>query len=211
MLLIGWGVGSLVTGAHPGVDGAIVTGLHGSRTGALTMAMRAFTWLGSGVWLDVVFAVAVAALLIGRRRHSLVALVLASPGTVLMVQSIKALVGRARPPGIHLTPAGGASWPSGHASSSAALYGVLLLIMLDAATPRGRHARRTVTVLVSILLGLIGFSRVYLGVHYPSDVLAGWLLVGGWLTVVRCTFGVATDGHAPAEPTRSTAAPSALT
>lgn len=189
LLLTGWIVGSLVTQAQPGFDGAIVTALHGPRAGALTTGMRAITWLGSTVWLDVVFAIGAGALLINRRWHSLVALLLASPGTVLMVQSIKALVGRARPPGVHLTAAAGGSWPSGHASSSTALYGVLLLIALGSAPRAGRRARRAAMILVAVLLGLIGFSRVYLGVHYPTDVLSGWLLCVGWLIVVQRLFG----------------------
>lgn len=91
-----------------------------------------------------------------------------------------------------LTLAGGASWPSGHASSSAALYGGLLLIALHSTRLAGNHrARRALQLLAGALIVLIGFSRVYLGVHYPTDVIAAWLLVAAWLTVLERTVGSA--------------------
>jgi undecaprenyl-diphosphatase len=189
LLLAGWAVGSLVTSDHPAFDAAVVTDLRGAPHSGLTGAIRAITWLGSPLTLDVVFAAALVALLVRRSwRHALF-LTLASPGTVLMVQLIRPAVDRARPLGPHLTPADGSSWPSGHASNSAALYGALLLIALSTPVLSGRRARRTLGVLVAALLALIGLSRVYLGVHYPTDVLAAWLLVTGWLIALDRTVG----------------------
>jgi undecaprenyl-diphosphatase len=147
--------------------------------------MRVITWLGSPVWLNIVFAVACVALFLFRAWRSLLFLVLASPGAVLMVQLVKHLVERHRPSGLHLVHAGGASWPSGHASSSAALYGALFLIVVRSGALGTRAHRRVAALAVGALLALIGFSRVYLAVHYPTDVVAAWLLVAGWLNAVR--------------------------
>lgn len=193
LLLLGCITGSLISDAHPGFDASVADALRGPRTGALTTIMRTVTWLGSGPWLDVVFAAGLGTLLLRRRRRAAVFLILASPGTVLMVQIIKAAVGRSRPLGAHLTPATGPSWPSGHASSSAALYGALLLIALGSGVLRGKRARRGAGLLCVGLLAMIGLSRVYLGVHYPTDVLGAWLLVTGWLTVLERTVGVGRD------------------
>ncbi len=204
LLLAGWAVGSLVTNGHPAWDASAVVGLHGPAHGGLTAVMRAFTWLGSGLVLDLVFAAALATLLLLRSWRNAGFLVLASPGIVLMVQIIKPAVARARPLGPHLTGAGGASWPSGHASSSAALYGGLLLIALSSPLAANHRARRALQMLILTLLALIGLSRVYLGVHYPTDVIAGWLLVAAWLTVL-----VRTIGHAGPDP--SGLAPAAST
>jgi undecaprenyl-diphosphatase len=150
-------------------------------------AMRAITWIGSPLLLDVVFAAALVAPPVRRLWRNALFLTLASPGTVLMVHIIKPAVDRARPLGPRLTPADGSSWPSGHASSSAALYGALLLVALGTRATVGRRARRTLEILVAAPLALIGISRVYLGVHCPTDVLAAWLLVAGWLTVLERT------------------------
>lgn len=130
LLIAGYLVGGILTAARADLDASMVEAFLGPRTGGLTSAMRAITWLGSPVWLDVVFAGALAALVLRRAWRSAVFLALASPGTVLMIQLVKTAVARRRPPGLHLTPAEGLSWPSGHASSSTALYGALLLIVL---------------------------------------------------------------------------------
>jgi undecaprenyl-diphosphatase len=184
LLLLGWAVGAVVAAAHPAFDTSIVRDLHGAPHSALTAAMRAITALGSALILDLVFTAGLATLLIRRSWRNALFLTLASPGTVLMVRIVKAAVGRARPLVPHLTNASGPSWPSGHAGNSAALYGALALIALSTGGLAARRARRGAQALVASLLALIGLSRVYLGVHYLTDVLAAWLLVAGWLTVL---------------------------
>jgi membrane-associated phospholipid phosphatase len=185
LLLAGWGAGALITSLRPGFDGALTRSLHGPRSGAVTSIMRVFTWLGSPVWLDVVFGVALAGLLLARAWRPALFLILASPCTVVLTQALKALVDRHRPYVAHLTAAGGPSFPSGHAASTTALYGALVLIAVDGgALPRGRSTTAALLAL-AVLLALIGLSRVVLGVHYPTDVVAGWLLPAAWLALLR--------------------------
>lgn len=196
LLAAGWGVGSVVVDSPPSLDAALVRDLHGAPHSALTSVMRALTWLGSPLVLNVVFAVACLGLVITRAWRDLRFLVLASPGTVLMVQLIKGAVDRTRPPGAHLTSGAGPSWPSGHASSSAALYGALLLIALATPALSERWARRAAVGAVAVMLAGIGLSRTYLGVHYPTDVLAAWTIVAVWLTVLVRTVGPGRHGEA---------------
>jgi undecaprenyl-diphosphatase len=185
LLLAGSAAGSVLTDNNPSWDSSVVSDLHGGPGTSVTELMRAITWLGSSVWLNIVFFVALAALLWRRTWRKLLFLILASPGTVLLVQIIKTVVDRHRPLEHHLTSASGPSFPSGHASSSAALYGALLLLWLDADRTSGPRARRAAQFVMAMVLGLIGFSRVYLGVHYPSDVIAAWLLVMIWLATLH--------------------------
>ncbi len=188
LLLSGWAIGALVTNAHFTWDASAVAHLRGEPRGALTDLMRAITWLGSPLALDIAFAAGLAIVVLRRCWRQVLFLALASPGTVILVQIIKQVVGRTRPLGLHLTRADGPSWPSGHASSSAALYTALLVIALS--TSRTSHGtRRTAFALLAAVLASIGLSRVYLGVHYPTDVIAAWLLVAGWLTVLQRTIG----------------------
>lgn len=188
LLLAGWVIGALVTSAHPAWDASAVTHLRGEPQSALTSLMRAITWVGSPLPLDIAFAAGLLILVVRRCWRHVLFLTLASPGTVLMVQIIKQAVGRTRPLGPHLTPADGPSWPSGHASSSAALYTALLVIALS--TSRASHrTQRTAFILLVAVLASIGLSRIYLGVHYPTDVIAAWLLVAGWLTILQRTIG----------------------
>jgi undecaprenyl-diphosphatase len=202
LLVTGCVLGTVMTDAHPGFDARIVRDLRGAPHTSLTSLMRAMTWLGSPLVLNVVFAAGLIALLLTRSWWNVLFLILASPGTVLMVQIIKSAVDRTRPLGAHLTHAAGPSWPSGHASSSAALYGGLLLIALSMRPESGRRGPRTAAILVAALLGLIGLSRVYLGVHYLTDVAAAWLLAGAWLAVLERTVGHGppSSGASPLSP-----------
>ncbi len=72
------------------------------------------------------------------------------------------------------------AFPSGHAGAALIAYGALALLARDL----GRYQRPTLVLAAIIILGT-GLGRVYLGVHWPSDVLGGWLLAGAWLSVAR--------------------------
>jgi len=110
--------------------------------------------------------------------------------STLSVNFFKQLFGRARPELIEqLTHAGSASFPSGHAANSAAIY--LTMAILLTQSPADRTQRFYAVAAAVILAFTTGFSRIYLGVHWPSDVLAGWsfgvlwalawLALGTWL------------------------------
>lgn len=190
LLAVGYGAGRLVTETQPRWDATLLSDLRGADHGTLTDAMRFITGLGGTLVLDVVFIVVMAVLLVRRYWRDALFLLLASPGTVVLVQVLKAAVNRPRPADHHLVAAQNASWPSGHASSSTALYGAILVIVLSRQARDGerpRLARSAAICLTAILVALIGYSRVYLGVHYPTDVLAGWVVVAAWIFVLaRC-------------------------
>jgi undecaprenyl-diphosphatase len=199
VLIAGYAAGSMIRDAGFSWDPAAVADLRGSDHGTLTAVMRAITFTGSPLWLNALFLVIVVVLLArGNRRHATF-LVLASPGTVALEQILKHAVSRTRPAGHHIVAAHGASWPSGHASSSLALYGALLLIVLDRSGPGGIRARRFCLAAIAptaALVVLIGLSRVYLAVHYPTDVIAGWALAAAWLTIL-VRAGALSDDRIP--------------
>jgi undecaprenyl-diphosphatase len=115
-----------------------------------------------------------------RLWHSAIALALAVVLTQLVVAVLKELVERPRPPANDaVTDAGGFSFPSGHSATSAALFGVLALV---AARHLEGGARRAAAALGVALIAAVGVSRILLGAHYPTDVLAGWL-TGGTLAL----------------------------
>lgn len=213
LLIAGYAVGRLVTDGLPGWDLTVGEALRGRDDSALTQLMRRITTVGAPVVLDAVFVAAVAVLLLRRRFGDLGFLILASPGAVLLEQLLKRLVDRPRPAGEHLVVVHSPSWPSGHASSSLALYGALLLLAVARGADNARGGRRfarTIVIAGSVgLLAMIGLSRVYLGVHYPSDVLAGWLLSGSWLAILtlillrRMGAPRSRSAHADAQPTAS--------
>jgi undecaprenyl-diphosphatase len=142
-------------------------------------AMRDVTALGGVTVMTLVTLVGVLAFLMHGKRWR--AGILA--GTVLLAdlssEALKQLYGRPRP---DLVPHGSyvysASFPSGHSTLSAATF--LTLAMLIASLEPNRGTKIMVFALAMLLVLAIGVSRVYLGVHWPSDVLAGWCLGGGW-------------------------------
>jgi undecaprenyl-diphosphatase len=103
-------------------------------------------------------------------------LLVASVASFGFVEGVKRLVMRPRPPAMDLSrssnPDTSPSFPSGHAFGSAAIYGTLA--MLATARLRRRWQRSLVEYAALVIVLLVGFSRMYLGAHYLTDVLAGW-------------------------------------
>lgn len=175
----------VATGRSGAIDRA---GLLFWRTGAglapkgptwLLEWVRDLTSLGGVLLRNLVAIGAVAALLFLRLRREAVLLALTVIGAWMVDGAIKALVGRPRPEIVpHLTEAGGASFPSGHAFNSAVVY---IAIALAFATLSARESVR-LTIIGTAIVGslVIAWTRVWLGVHFPSDVTAGWLGGAGW-------------------------------
>jgi undecaprenyl-diphosphatase len=159
--------------------------IAGQKT--LVTVIKAITWLGSdGVLWTVTGAAAV--LLAVRRRWRLAAyLLVTGAGALIMDPVLKSLVGRARPLVAHPVAHGtGNSFPSGHSLGSIVCYGALLLVFLPAVRPGAW--RRAFIAVITVLVALIGISRVLLGVHYVSDVLGGWALGITWLGLTAFAF-----------------------
>lgn len=151
-------------------------------SGSFEEAVRDVTALGGFTVVTLTTVVGVLAFLFHRRwKHALVL-----GGTVLLAfassEGTKALYGRARP---DLVPHGSnvysASFPSGHSTLSTATF--LTLAVLIASLEERRRSKVLVYVLAVMVMAAVGLSRIYLGVHWPSDVLAGWCLGSAWAFV----------------------------
>ena len=143
------------------------------RTNATTWLMLVFTQLGSTVVLSLL-CVGAALLALARNLPRLAAtFLLALVGTGILSATLKALVGHPRPTGA-IVGAYEASFPSGHMLSGAVVYGLIATVFLASRMHRGIRALGT-TTLVLVVVG-IGLSRLYLGVHWPSDILGSLAL-----------------------------------
>lgn len=190
-------------------DLALESSVHRAALAApwLVDLARGFTFLGNTATRLVVSALVVAVLLV--RRAWRLALYVGSTawlGSGLNTL-IKTAVERTRPTLAHpVATAGGASFPSGHAMGATVLFGALLLVILPLLRPAARIWAGTLTVVV--IVG-VGVSRVVLGVHYPSDVIGGWLLGLGWLAVATAAFNAlrAESGQRPVRPLSEGVAP----
>lgn len=171
-LAMAWSLG--LAGVLQDADRALVAGLHDLAAVETTEIVLVVTDLGGMAvvpWLCALVAV----MLAWRREWAgACAVVVSVLATQAMVALIKGAVGRPRPGDSDaLVHAAGHTFPSGHAATAAALYGALVLVACDRLTGRTRAFVAGAALAVA---AAIGASRVYLGAHYPSDVLAGWLL-----------------------------------
>lgn len=141
--------------------------------------VRDTTALG-GVFLRNLFAIgAVVALLFLKLRREAVLFAATVIAGWLVNTSLKLLVGRERPQIVpHLMEAGGESFPSGHSFNAAVVY--IAMAIAFAAISRRHSVRYTVIGAAMVVSAMVAWSRVLLGVHFPTDVVAGWLGGAGW-------------------------------
>ncbi len=176
----------MLEGETLGFDSAIITALRRAPDYAvpigpqwLERAMIDLTALGGVTVLTLVTVLAVAYLAIKRHARLALFLGLAIGAGALAGSLLKDVFSRPRPELVlHLVQTNSLSFPSGHAMNSAIVYLTLGALLARSMADR---ALRIFIMAVAILLTLtIGFSRVYLGVHWPSDVIAGWSVGSAW-------------------------------
>jgi undecaprenyl-diphosphatase len=184
-----WIAVEVLRGQGEAFDGAVRDAVHAWASPTLTWAMRGITQLGS-VW----FLVGAGLLVVWRlaatgRKHAAILLAGTALGSEALNQILKLVFHRTRPQAFFgLTSPANYSFPSGHAITACCFWGVLAAIL--AARSRSGWVKAGLWTSASILAALVGFSRVYLGVHYPTDVLAGYALAVIWVAVVRAGYAV---------------------
>lgn len=188
----------LVTPLMTGADNAVLTWVLAHRTASRTAVAVAVTNSGASPLLFPL--VAAAGLLVGLRTGRWfpgVAAVGVAAGGVLSRFGLSHLIGDARPPrAVRLVEVNGFSFPSGHAATSALIAGTLAWLLTFLI--RARSVRIPITAALAVWAVLVALSRVYLGVHWVSDILASWLLASAWLTAL---LAARTGGTlAPAAP-----------
>jgi undecaprenyl-diphosphatase len=160
-----------------------------SRTPSLNSAMKAVTWLGS--WVAVVVAAIIIVLLVLTKRLPVLALVVAVfawAGENGGVQIGKHVLSRDRPPeAIWLVHARGWSFPSGHAAVACLAF--LVMAWCIARLARHRAVRILGWLTAGLAIAATAFSRVELGVHWTSDVIASVVFVTCWLTAIAVLLG----------------------
>jgi membrane-associated phospholipid phosphatase len=165
------------------VDGRFAAALHAQATPAATTGFEVVTLLGSTAVLIAVAAVAAGYLARLGRRLDAAFVILVFAGAEALTWSLKALFQRPRPSfDDPIATASSFSFPSGHALVSLAVYGALAYVLLESL--RSRRTRAACIAGAAMVVTAIGFSRLYLGVHYLSDVLAGYAVALAWLVAI---------------------------
>lgn len=185
---------SVLTGHAAAFDDPVRNFFYDLRCEWLTSLVKAITYLGN--WQSIVILCLVLLILPQTRISYGVPVASGAIFVTILNKIIKNIVQRPRPDDIlHLVQEGGFSFSSGHSITSMFVYG--MLIYLIRTNVQNRTLANILTVLLCIPLIGVGISRIYLGVHYPTDVLAGWCL--GITVIVLMIELLHRFGHAEAD------------
>jgi undecaprenyl-diphosphatase len=187
--LIGWAIVTLATpSALTRWEGSVNQWFHAARTPTLDTVSHIGSYLAETITCIVLLVVVTVALRLwlGRWRESWT-LFAALVGELLVFLVVTAVVNRPRPDVPHLDAAPPtSSFPSGHTAAAVAFYGCLAVIVLRQLTPRWLAV--TVSTLLCLVPVVVGISRLYRGMHHPTDVVFGALGGGLWLALVLSTL-----------------------
>lgn len=174
------------------LDQTVLAWFVAHRTPGLSVVMVAVSSYGGTVGMAVLAVIGATVLWRCRRRAQAAVVLGAAAGAALLVTGFKNLYGRARPPLVdQLIVETNAALPSGHSLESMVVLGVLAAVVVLLA--RRTAVRVGAVAAATAGIAVIGVSRLYLGVHWATDVLTGWLLGGAWLAL--CVTGLVILDH----------------
>jgi undecaprenyl-diphosphatase len=183
LALFGWLGDEVLEGGVPSLDQQLRLLLHATASPGLTRAMQAISQYGGPARLAPLGLIAAIGFALKGWRRGGVLVVLTLAGAMLLDGLLKVLFARPRPESYFGYPEPTSySFPSGHALFSICFFGGLAVLLVPRV--RQRWLRLAVILGSALAIALIGLSRIYLGVHYPSDVLGGYAAGTVWVAAV---------------------------
>lgn len=185
--VFGYVASSIGSGSIVHFDTPIINFVQGAETPWLTEVMKVFTAIGSTKGVIAISAITLGLLLYFRQKALTILFVIVIAGTAALNLVLKLFFQRARPDLNRLIEISGYSFPSGHTMMATSLYIILAFILW-------RNARNSGRILYIIgavfMIGMICISRIYLGVHYPSDVVGGIFSSAFWLLIAISVYTI---------------------
>ena len=182
LILFTWLSEEVFEGELQRFDIAVRMKVHEFFSPQMTKFMQTMTFLGSIGFLFTLFTVISVYWIIRKKYRPAAWLAMAAVGSVILDVSLKLSFHRPRPvPFVGMTPQT-YSFPSGHSLSSFCVYGVLAGLLC--AHVQSAALRKAIWSLCAVLVLAIGISRIYLGVHYPTDVIAGYVAAATWVSAL---------------------------
>jgi undecaprenyl-diphosphatase len=185
LFLFSWLAEEVFTGELQAFDTSVRLAIHQHASPPLTRFMSTVSWLGSAAVLTPAVLAIAAIFLLMRWPRAAAWMVISMAGAVALEVTLKQVFHRARPVAFFGSLPPSFSFPSGHALSSFCFYGVLAGLL----TRRLRRRRLQVLIWLAagLMIALTGLSRIYLGVHWPSDVIAGYSAATVWVAALLAT------------------------
>lgn len=182
-VLFSWLAEEVFEGDAQHFDDWVRATINGLATPTLTVVMRGVTYLGSTAFILSASVVGVAAFYLLKWRRAAALLLITMAGAFVLNIALKLSFQRARPdPFFGVATPNSFSFPSGHTLFSFCLFGTLAVIINGRV--RWAWARVAAWSVAAALVVLVGLSRIYLGVHYPTDVVASFLAASVWILAV---------------------------
>ena len=183
LILFTWLAHEILTDVTLALDDRIRLALHSVASARLTTVMRALSLYGGPTGLAPLGILLALIFLLKRWHRGALLVVVTMAGAGLLDTVLKLIFRRTRPAAFFDYPLPASlSFPSGHAFFAASFFGGLAVLV--SGRIRSRVLRAAVWVAAAALILLVGVSRIYLGVHYPSDVLAGYAAAAVWVAAV---------------------------
>jgi undecaprenyl-diphosphatase len=184
LVFFGWLADEVLEGETRHFDDVTRAALHTLASPALTTAMRGISFLGSTLFLTAATILAVAWFALRKWGREAKLFAITMIGASALNTTLKLVFQRPRPvPFFNLTAPETYSFPSGHALASCCFFAGLAAIL--SGRIKSRRTRTIVWIIAATMFLLIGLSRIYLGVHYTTDVIAGFAAALIWILVVR--------------------------
>lgn len=185
--LFGMIVHFISNGLIKNFDLPIIEFVQGLETPWLTVFLKAFTWIGSAYGVVPITLLVCAILFYGineKKRAIFFAFSIVS--TIILNESLKLYFVRERPEIYRLMDSGGFSFPSGHTMMAVSLYGMIVYVTWHRL--KQINQRMLVVTLATFIAFLIVISRIYVGVHFPSDIVGGIAASTCWITIIITAF-----------------------
>lgn len=183
-LAIAW---AIETGTIENFDLPIIAFIQGMENPFLTILLKTFTWIGSGFGVTPITLVICGILFFTlKKRQQSYLFAFSIVSTILLNEGLKQVFVRGRPELYRLMDAGGFSFPSGHTMMAVSLYAMIVYVTW----PYTKHTIQRFLLIFSawLVAFLIAVSRIYVGVHYPSDIVGGFFMSTLWLTIVLMIY-----------------------
>ena len=170
-----------LNGPISALDSRISLGIAFFRTPFLTAMMESITYIGNALPMMILSAILAAVLAVKKIRHDLAFAVMVLGGAYILKSLVKYLAVRPRPDG-GLIAASESSFPSGHALMTLVFFAIIIYLFKDRIK---EGAKRAIFIILCIIIPLtVGLSRIYLNVHWASDVISGFFLGLAWVSIM---------------------------
>ncbi|WMM25611.1 phosphatase PAP2 family protein [Tissierella sp. MB52-C2] len=176
MLILFFTLGFMVKGSSEGIlfDVKIIEYVHNNTIPGILKFMRFISFVGSANFLLPVTAMIISYTLIKKKYYISKLLLLSTLGSYILNFILKQIFHRTRPIEYFLVKQGGLSFPSGHSMVTMSLYSTIAFLLAKKVKDKGK--RRLIYTISFVMICLMGISRIYLGVHWPTDVIGGYLM-----------------------------------